>query len=129
MLNRMIIIFQKLVIMSYIELCLLKLCDVYNYDLLKFIRFAMSDRPKLFEEFYEPHLSRQNHHIRNSRFNLPPVRLDVERNFTIFQGIKCFNVAPAQLCVLMSDYACEIIYKLVVLQLWILVFIFENIIY
>ena len=73
----------------------LKLHDLYNYDLLKYIRFAMNDRPKLFEELYEPHLSLQNYYTRNSRFNLPPVKLDVERNFTIFQSIKCFNVAPA----------------------------------
>ena len=26
--------------------------DVYNYDLFKFIRFPMSDRPNLFEEPY-----------------------------------------------------------------------------
>ena len=65
----------------------------------------MNERHKLFEEFYEPHLSLQNYHTRNSHFNLPPVRLEVERNFTIFQTIKCFNVAPAQLCVPMSDYA------------------------
>ena len=45
----------------------------------------------LFEEFYEPHLS-----LQNSRFNLSPARLDVERNVTIFQSIKCFNVVPAQ---------------------------------
>ena len=45
----------------------------------------MNDRPKLFEEFYEPYLSLQNYHTRNSRFNLLPVRLDVERNFAIFK--------------------------------------------
>ena len=54
----------------------------------------MNDRPELYEELYEPHLSMQHYHARNSRFNLLPVRLDVERNFTIFQSVKCFNVAP-----------------------------------
>ena len=63
----------------------------------------MNDRPKLFDEVYEPHLSLQNYNTRNFRFNLPPVRLDVERYFAIFQSIKCFTVAPAQLCVPMSD--------------------------
>ena len=55
----------------------------------------MNDRPEVFEKFCEPHLSLQNYHTRNLRFNFPPVRLDVEKNFTIFQSIKCFNVAPA----------------------------------
>ena len=45
----------------------------------------MNDRPKIFEEFYELHLSLQNDHTRNSQFNLPPVRLDVKRNFTILK--------------------------------------------
>ena len=71
----------------------------------------MNDRHKLFEKFHEPHLSLQNYHSRNSSFNLLPDRLDVERNFTVFQSIKCFNVAPAQLCVPMSDYANKINYK------------------
>ena len=54
----------------------------------------------LFELFYELHLSLQNDSKRNLRFKLPPVRLDV-----FFLSIKRFNVAPAQLCVPMSDYA------------------------
>ena len=62
----------------------------------------MYERPKLFEEFYEPHLALQNYHTKNSRFILTLDRPDVERNFTIFQIIKCFNVALAQLCVPMS---------------------------
>ena len=76
----------------------------------KFIRFPMNDRLKLFEEFYEPYFSLQNCHTRNSLFNLPPVRLDVERNFTIF------NVASAQLCVPMFDYAFEMNYRKIVLE-------------
>ena len=44
----------------------------------------MNGRLKLFEEFYEPHLSLQNNHIKDSRFNLPLVRLNVEMNFSIF---------------------------------------------
>ena len=75
----------------------------------------MNDKPELFEEFYEPHLLLQNYHTRSSRFNLSPVKLDVESNFAIFQSIKCFNVAPAQLCVPMSDYASKVNYKSIVL--------------
>ena len=49
------------------------------------------------KNFIKPHLSLYNYHTRNSRFNLPSVRLDVETNFAIFQNIKCFTVAAAQL--------------------------------
>ena len=39
--------------------------DMHNFNLLKFIKFAMTDRPRLlFEEFHEPHLSLQNYHTR-----------------------------------------------------------------
>ena len=54
----------------------------------------MNDRSKLFEEFYELCSSLQTYHAKIVRFNLPPwpVRLDVERNLTIFQSISCFRV-------------------------------------
>ena len=97
MLSKIDTIFEKLVLMSYI------LHDVYNYNLLKFIRSTMNDRLLLFED--EPHLSLKNDQIKNSSFNLSPVRLDGERKFAIFQSTKCFNVAPVQCCVPISDYA------------------------
>ena len=69
----------------YRTLSVLKLCDVYkyNYNLLKFIRFTINGKPKLFGEFYETHLCFLNYHTRNSRFNLPPIRLDLDRNFAV----------------------------------------------
>ena len=100
----------------YRTLFVLKFHDVYNCDLLKLIRLALNDRPELFEEFYDPYLSLQHYDTRNSRFYLPPVKLDVERNFPIFQSIKCFNVASTQLCVPMSTYALKTNYKKVVLE-------------
>ena len=91
--------------------------DEYNYYLLKFIRFAMNNRYKLFKEFMNHiYLYKNYYHTRNQRFNLPPVKLDVERNLTSFQSIKCFNIASAQLCVPMSDYAFKMNYKKVVLE-------------
>ena len=50
-------------------------------------------------------LNSLHNHTRNSRFDLPSGRLYVERTFAIFQSKKCFTVAPAQLCVPMSDDA------------------------
>ena len=49
----------------YRTVSILKLHDVYNYNLLKFIGFAMNDRSRLFEEFYEPNLYLQNYHTSN----------------------------------------------------------------
>ena len=74
---------------------------MYNNDFLKFIRFAMNDKPMLFEEFYELTLFLQNYYTRNSRFNLPQVRLNVERNFAISQSIDVL-LSPLQLCVPMT---------------------------
>ena len=89
---------------------------MYNYNLFKSIRFTINDRPKVFEGLCESDLSLRNYHTRNSRFNLPLVRLDVERNFAIFQSIECFNVASAQLFVPMSDFAFKENYKRIVLE-------------
>ena len=55
------------------------------------------------ENNFMKHSVLHDDHTRNSRDNLPPLRLDVERSFTIFHSLKCFSVAPAQLCVPMSD--------------------------
>ena len=76
----------------------------------------MNVRPTLFEEFYEPHLSLQNDHTRSSCFSLPPVRLNVKRNFITFQSIKCFNFAPALFCVPICDYVFEMKSKKIVLE-------------
>ena len=50
----------------------------------------MNDRPKLFEEFDDPHLCLQNYHTRYLRFNLPPVRQDVEGTLLFFLNYKMF---------------------------------------
>ena len=52
----------------YTTLSVLKLYDVYNYNLLKFIRFAMNDRFQIFEKISEPLLCLQNYYSRNSLF-------------------------------------------------------------
>ena len=67
----------------------------------------MNDGPKLLEAFYEAYCK--------IRFNFHPVRLDDERNLTIFQSV-CFYVALAQLCALMSERALKINYKKVILE-------------
>ena len=54
-------------------LFVLKFHDVYNFNLHKFIKFAMNERPKLFEEYYELHFVLQYYHTRNSHFNLSPL--------------------------------------------------------
>ena len=54
----------------------------------------MNDKPKLFEEFNEPHLFVQNYHARNSRFNFISVTLDTESKLTIFRSMKCLVLLP-----------------------------------
>ena len=70
---------------------------------------------ELYEGFYYPHLTIQSQHTRNSRFNLPPVRLNFERNF-IFQSKNGYIVAPAQPCVPMFDYVFKRNHEKVVLE-------------
>ena len=87
------------------SLPVLKLHDLYDYNLLEFIRFTM----KIFMNHIYLFL---NYHTRNSQFNLTS-QLDWKLKGT---RIECFNVAPAQLCVTMSDYSFKINYKIVVLE-------------
>ena len=57
---------------------------------------------------------------------LPPVRPNVERNYAIFQSIKCLNVAPAQLYVPMFDNTFKANYKRIVLDSYFVFFHFYS---
>ena len=61
--------------------------------------FAINCRHMLFEKVSEPYIYFKNYRTRTSRFYL----LDIERNCIMFQSIKCYNVAPDELCTSMSN--------------------------
>ena len=68
--------------------------------------------------------------ITMNKIHVLPGKLDVEKNFTVFQSIKCFNVVPAQLCVPMTNNAFKMnSIKYCIRELLPLVFISDNILY
>ena len=69
----------------YKTLKLLKFEDIYTFFLLKFIHFLLYKRFDLFEEHFSSYLPNNDYAIRNQRINLPLVRTEVEKRFTIFK--------------------------------------------
>ena len=72
----------------YKELNLLKFEDIYRLCLLKFAHLVLFNDFNLFQKYFSQYLPAQTYPTRNNRINLPQVRLDVERNSTIFQLCK-----------------------------------------
>ena len=64
---------------------LLKFDDVYDFFLLRFVHFVMYEKPQLFEDVFSPYLQRNNYQMRRNTINLPVVRTNIEKQFTIFQ--------------------------------------------
>ena len=72
----------------------LKLNDVYNYFLLKFIHFILYDRFDYFIRYFSDLLPSQNYFTRNNRINLPVTRTEVEKNCTIFKCCQLWRQIP-----------------------------------
>ena len=70
----------------YKELKILKLNDLYKFNILKFIhRTFHNDNGHLIDTYFSDLLiNREN--ARRQRLRIPDVRLDIERQFTIFQA-------------------------------------------
>ena len=78
----------------YKSLNLLKFKDVYKYFLLKFFHYALFRNSNIFEVYYQHLVSNHRYHTRNNIINLPYVRLNIQKHFTIFQSCKLANELP-----------------------------------
>lgn len=87
----------------YYKLNFLKFDDIYNYFLTKFLHRVLYKDDKLYNEYFSQHVPDHRYQIRNKKFNLPPIRVEVERNFTIFRAIELYNSLPDTLKVPLSD--------------------------
>ena len=81
----------------YKTLNLLKFNDVYKYFLLRFIHDIFYKKADFFNEYYAPLLPSHSYGTRRIKINLPPVRLEIEKQSTIFQTCKLLNEIPAEL--------------------------------
>jgi hypothetical protein len=78
----------------YRELGLLKLSDIHRLFVLKFGLNIINNYPLLFAQYIRPLIPNHSYRTRHSGFNLPNIRLEVERSGTIFQFVKVLNELP-----------------------------------
>ena len=92
-------------------LSLLKFDDVYKYFLLRFLHFSFYKDTETFNKYYLPLLPTHSYGARGTRINLPSVRVEVERQFALFQSCKLLNEIPSDLIQPQSNYSLKIKYK------------------
>ena len=78
----------------YKTLHFLKFEDVYKYFLLTFMQFVICKNEDLFDRHLRPLIPQHPYGTRRTRINLPNVRLQIEKQFAIFQMCKIFNELP-----------------------------------
>ena len=95
----------------YKSLNLLQFDDIYRYLLIRFLHLVLYKNTELFNEYFAPLLPSHSYNTRNIRINLPVVRLEVERHFTLFQSCKLLNELPDELLEPQSDNSLKVKYK------------------
>ena len=79
----------------YKKLDLLKFKDIYKFTLLKFFhKIVYTNNDNTFNDYFSHLLPTHNYETRGVKINLPQVRLDAEKNFTIFQICQLINELP-----------------------------------
>ena len=74
----------------YYKLKILKFDDVCNYFLITLLRKALFYEPTIFEKYFINFIPSHSHNTRGTNLNLPPIRLENQRNFTIFRSLEAF---------------------------------------
>ena len=85
------------------ELGLLKFRDVYEYFILKFIHFVSYKRFDVFLENFARLLPTSRYYMRDIKINLPAVRTDAGKNFTVFQSCLLMQNLPMELFIPQSS--------------------------
>ena len=88
----------------YVTLKLLKFDDIYKYFLLRFFHFVSYIRTDIFDSNFSHLLPSHNYATRNRLINLPDVRLDIEKQFVIYQCCKLLNDLDLEFVNPQSDY-------------------------
>ena len=82
----------------YYSLQLLKVHDIYKYSVILFFHSILYyDKRNIFNQYFSQYLPQHNYSTRNSRMNLPPIELEIERQSTIFNCISVYNDLPTEL--------------------------------
>ena len=100
----------------YKSLNLLKFEDVYKYFLLKFLHYSMYTNTDFFNKYYLPLLPAHSYGTRGIKINLPSVRLEVEKQFALFQSCKLVNELPGNFLEPQSEHLLKSKYKKLILS-------------
>jgi hypothetical protein len=87
----------------YDTLRLLQFDEVYKYFLLKFIRDAKFLNTEIYQRYFVPLIPSAIHYTRNQRFNVPSVRLEIEKRSTVYRSVTVFNSVPSKLTEVMCS--------------------------
>ena len=91
--------------LMYKQLAFLKFPDIHRYFLLKFVHFILYRRYDVFNEFFSHLLPLNNYSMRSSKINLPSIRKEIERHFTIYQVCNLIRELPDQFLNPMTNYS------------------------
>ena len=81
----------------YKTLNVLKFDDVYLTNMILFIHSILyGQNSNLFYDFIGRHLPQRRYGTRNSRLNIPSIRLKIEKQSTFYNTIKIFNDMPPE---------------------------------
>ena len=81
----------------YKALRMLKFNDIYHFHVLKFLHYALYSDNDIFNTFYASLIPNNRYNTRNNRINLPPVRLDIEKQAAVFRSCMLMNELPLEL--------------------------------
>ena len=82
---------------TYKKLNIMKLEDVHQFYLLKFILYTSRKNPELYDRYFSSLEPIHDYGTRNPRMNLPFIRTEVERHGTVFQCVEALNKMPLEL--------------------------------
>jgi len=88
----------------FLQLKLMNFEDIRDYFLTKFLSDALYCDSGLLEKYFIDFIPNHGYAHDYQTRNLPNVRLEMEKNFTIFQSIRYFNSLPVFLKQPMSDF-------------------------
>ena len=103
-----------------------KVRDVYRYFLVKFIHFVLYERFNLFIKYFSNHLPQRHYSLRNTKIDLPPIRTEVERSFTLYKCCELIRDLPSDFILPQTDYHLKKKFKEYVLSRF---YIYLNILY
>ena len=75
----------------YKTLGILQFEDIHKFFILKFIHLCLYENTSLFDSYFLHLLPSHSYSTRDTKINLPSVRLDIEKQATIFQCCNLIN--------------------------------------